>query len=233
MAIPLRSRLLSLAWACVLAILATELGAACSKGPSETVVDQICACADESCVMTLMMGAGAEAVKEIMSGESKELKAARARMQACVVALPGTLGQQVAAKMTAKAAVLTAEEVLKELMTVTESYYANHSKTLPASTEPTPPLGTCCQYADRTCPPTPGWWMTPAWQALGFSVTDAGKYSYKFETSINHQGEKSYTLTAYGDLDCDGIYSELSLFGMEMDGELVSAGDVLKVNALE
>ena len=38
---------------------------------------------------------------------------------------------------------------------------------------------------------------------------------------------------AYGDLDCDGEYSPLSLYAEVVDGEIQTAGDIIKENALE
>lgn len=102
----------------------------------------------------------------------------------------------------------------------------------PASVGPTPPLGTCCATGDK-CIPTADTWQHPTWQALDFAMHGPHYYSYEFKSEINEEGVASYTALAYGDLDCDGVYSTFSLYGEVVDGEPVSASDVIKQNALE
>lgn len=79
---------------------------------------------------------------------------------------------------------------------------------------PTPPLGTCCAADSDTCQPVAAYWSDPAWQALGFSIDDSHHYSYEFR----REGE-GFEVRAYGDLDCDGMYSIFSM-GSGEDAEL-------------
>lgn len=102
----------------------------------------------------------------------------------------------------------------------------------PASVGPTPPLGTCCAMGGK-CIPTAETWQHPTWQALDFAMRDPHYYSYEFKTETGDDGVASYTALAYGDLDCDGVYSTFSLYGQVVDGEPVAASDVIKQNSLE
>ncbi len=101
----------------------------------------------------------------------------------------------------------------------------------PASVGPTPPLGTCCADGGK-CRPAPDAWNHPTWRALDFSISDPHYFSYEFKSS-NDDGVVSYTALAYGDLDCDGVYSTYSLYGQVIGEWVQEAGDVIKVNPLE
>lgn len=134
-------------------------------------------------------------------------------------------------------------QFLKKMSDAARVYYATpeiagtslsaspQTKSFPASVGPTPPLGTCCSMGEK-CMPDAELWQHPTWQALDFAMRDPHYYSYEFKTE-NRNGVVSYTALAYGDLDCDGVYSTFSLYGQVVDGEVQSAGDVIKQNALE
>lgn len=67
-----------------------------------------------------------------------------------------------------------------------------------ASTEFTPPLGTCCAAGAR-CSPHPEWWAHPAWQALGISLDTPHWFSLAYE----RRGEDAVIRLAADPL-CDG-----------------------------
>lgn len=77
------------------------------------------------------------------------------------------------------------------------------------SVGPVPPLGDCCKQGG-TCEPVAANWTAPTWVALQFSVDDPHYYSYKYKVSPDGM---SYTVSAYGDLDCDGVYSTFEMYG--------------------
>tara|TARA_R110002096_G_scaffold350395_1_gene543426 strand:+ start:1948 stop:3369 length:1422 start_codon:yes stop_codon:yes gene_type:complete len=104
-------------------------------------------------------------------------------------------------------------------------------KHFPASVGPTPPLGTCCSMGGK-CIPDADTWEHPTWKALDFAMRDPHYYSYEFKTEVK-DGVTSYTALAYGDLDCDGVYSTFSHYGVVVDGEVQAGADVIKQNALE
>jgi len=64
----------------------------------------------------------------------------------------------------------------------------------------------CCEYPDGKCPVEPSEWEGPTWSALKFQMLDPHYYRYEF-TSEGTGTEAKATVTAYGDLDCDGIES--------------------------
>lgn len=99
-------------------------------------------------------------------------------------------------------------------------------KPLPASVGPTPPLGSCCQQGEK-CQPDPALWQHPSWQALQFAVMDPHYYSYEFVNQAD-----SYAFKAYGDLDCDGMYSTFVMHSSSADLQ-EGQPDLLKQDPLE
>jgi hypothetical protein len=58
----------------------------------------------------------------------------------------------------------------------------------------------------------------PAWKALGFTIDEPSEYQYKYVG-----GDKTFTATAIGDLDCDGISAIWTLEGKVDDsGKVVT-----------
>lgn len=61
-------------------------------------------------------------------------------------------------------------------------------------------------------------------------MTAPHRYSYEYSRGASNQ---SFTAIAHGDLDCAGEYSTFTLYGQVVDGELQTAGDVIKMNPFE
>ncbi|MCP4444476.1 MAG: hypothetical protein GY811_03915 [Myxococcales bacterium] len=106
----------------------------------------------------------------------------------------------------------------------------------PASVGPTPAKSSCCtdptvEGGDK-CVADAKNWQNESWLALDFVIMDPHYYRYEFVSS-NEGGRESYTALAYGDLDCDGMSSTYSLYGEVVDGEVMSAPDIIKIDALE
>jgi hypothetical protein len=80
-----------------------------------------------------------------------------------------------------------------------------------STTGPVPPLGTCCSDGGR-CQPRISYWNEDVWIALQYSVDDPHYYSYEYKVD-NKAKNPNFTVTAYGDLDCDGVYSTFSMYG--------------------
>lgn len=82
----------------------------------------------------------------------------------------------------------------------------------PPSAELTPP-GSPCDYPDDRYPETPSLWSDdPAWAALGFRPKGAGRYRYSSQST--QEGDHiRFTVTARGDLDCDGTWSTFTWSG--------------------
>jgi hypothetical protein len=94
------------------------------------------------------------------------------------------------------------------------------------SAGPTPPLGTCCQQGGR-CQPNAVLWAEDPWKTLKFSMDDPHLYSYEYK--LDPDG-RSFTVMAYGDLDCDGAYSTFSMKGNAEAGGLP---DITSLNETE
>ena len=132
-----------------------------------------------------------------------------------------------------------AEENLRALYRGVEAYYNEEHAAgltvevnrLPAQAAgPTPPLGACCEQGDGKCAPDPSLWLDPTWQALMFEVNQPHYFSYEYAPD---EDGKSFAVSAYGDLDCDGNYSTYRMFGTIKDDMLMGSGAVSKIDALE
>jgi type IV pilus assembly protein PilA len=78
----------------------------------------------------------------------------------------------------------------------------------PASQAATPAIGSCCGQKGDKCDPalTVASWQTPTWASLNFSVDDPFYYAYKYDSSgVN--ATSVFSAWAFGDLDCDTVYS--------------------------
>lgn len=105
----------------------------------------------------------------------------------------------------------------------------------PAQKASTPNAGCCAAVGSGTekCDPTDAaadWTTDPTWLALSFQMKDPHYFAYSF---IGGSTTTNYIAAAQGDLDCDSIMSDYSLYGQVINGEVQSAGDVLKANPLE
>lgn len=75
-------------------------------------------------------------------------------------------------------------------------------------------------------------WEQSTWQALMFRPTDYHYYSYQFDSS-GVGPSASFTVYAFGDLDCDGVLSTFSMIG-QVDPQLhVQISDRAARNNLE
>jgi len=64
----------------------------------------------------------------------------------------------------------------------------------------------CCEYPDNRCPSDPAKWDGSPWKELKFSLDEQRYYRYEFK-SQGTGSEAKAELSAYGDLDCDGVES--------------------------
>ena len=87
---------------------------------------------------------------------------------------------------------------------------------LPPAAPVTPPKGSCCKQDKGQCPPDPKLWEGEGWSAVNFQPMEPIRYSYALEVD----GDK-FTVHAYGDLDCDGTFSDYALSGHVEDGSVV------------
>lgn len=90
----------------------------------------------------------------------------------------------------------------------------------------------CCAAGGTIlkCNPADGDWTDPTWMALDFKMIDPHYYAYSFRgggTSGN------FTAMATGNLDCDNVTSQYSLYAEVVDGEVQGAANVIKLRATE
>jgi len=95
----------------------------------------------------------------------------------------------------------------------------------------TPDSGCCAAGGSNAkCSPADGDWAQASWEALDFRMVDPHYYAYAYEGGGT---TSNFTAKATGDLDCDGTTSLFTLYAEVVDGEVQSAGDVIKQRALE
>ncbi|MEZ4265243.1 MAG: prepilin-type N-terminal cleavage/methylation domain-containing protein [Myxococcota bacterium] len=91
----------------------------------------------------------------------------------------------------------------------------------PANQGVTPVEGTCCSTGggagpdangDDRCDADPDLWSTDVWSGLSFQISDEHYFVYSFDSS-GTLGDATFTATANGDLDCDGISSTFQRMG--------------------
>jgi type IV pilus assembly protein PilA len=99
--------------------------------------------------------------------------------------------------------------------------------TAPAS-NPTPALGSCCGQKGDKCVPAPTLFNDNTWAALNFSVDDPFYFSYQYVSSGSETGA-TFAASAFGDLDCDGIYSTYQRSAKVLSDRSVSGGAGLYV----
>ncbi|MBR58321.1 MAG: hypothetical protein CMH54_09905 [Myxococcales bacterium] len=79
----------------------------------------------------------------------------------------------------------------------------------------------CCGIADADgdgrCDSNPNVWADHAWPVLSFQMTDQHYYAYAVESS-GTLGDAKITISAYGDLDCDGVWSTFQKIGFADEG---------------
>jgi hypothetical protein len=69
------------------------------------------------------------------------------------------------------------------------------------------PQQECCAAGGK-CPADPAAWRDPVWQALEFSIPEAGLYRYSYESDGT-----TFTARAVGDTDCDTTMATFTLTG--------------------
>lgn len=122
---------------------------------------------------------------------------------------------------------------VRKLFDSSVSYFeAEHATTtgsplahqFPTSVTPAvPAVGSCCGNPGDKCPPTPTLWNADSWSALNFSVDDPFYYSYQYNSAGADTGA-NFQAWAFGDLDCDKIYSTYQRSGSVLTDRSVSGG---------
>jgi prepilin-type N-terminal cleavage/methylation domain-containing protein len=94
------------------------------------------------------------------------------------------------------------------------------------------PVNRCCGMPGGKCKHPPDLWQFPTWQALNFSVDDPFYFQYRYASS-GTESTSQFTAGAYGDLDCNNVYSTYertgmvdSVFNVQGGGGLYIANDI-------
>jgi hypothetical protein len=106
-----------------------------------------------------------------------------------------------------------AELSLRQLSKAIRAYYVEQAQLPPDDAGPTPPVGACCKARGGKCEPDPTLW-TGTWADLRFEMDEPSRYSYWYERKAPDHA----VVHAIGDLDCDGITSDLSIDVTVVDG---------------
>jgi len=89
-----------------------------------------------------------------------------------------------------------------------------------------PALHSCCGQTGDKCAPAPTNFTADTWSALNFSVDDPFYFSYQYN-SAGTETIANFQAYAFGDLDCDSIYSTYERSGSVMTDRSVSGGSGL------
>lgn len=74
------------------------------------------------------------------------------------------------------------------------------------------PTGSPCADGNTYPAAGPETWSDPTWSALSFAQVDKHRFQYCFESS-GTGADATFTVTAHGDLDCDGVLSTFKRTG--------------------
>ena len=100
----------------------------------------------------------------------------------------------------------------------------------PASAPLTPSEIPCGVAAE---PLPEDWAASPSWATLNFEVREPHRYSYQFDSEGTGVGA-TFTASAFGDVDCDGIYSTFIRVGeVTSENEVRGHYDLLDTNPTE
>jgi len=99
-------------------------------------------------------------------------------------------------------------------------------KQFPANVGPSPTANSCCGQAGDKCKPVTTNFDKPEWAALNFSVDDPFYYWYQY-VSAGIETAANFQAYAYGNLDCDAIYSTFQRSGTVLADRSVSGGSGL------
>jgi type IV pilus assembly protein PilA len=102
------------------------------------------------------------------------------------------------------------------------------AKQFPTSAGPAPAANACCGQPGGKCAPNNSLWAAATWTSLNFSVDDPFYYWYQY-TSSGTDTTSKFTADAYGNLNCDPVYSTYERLGSVDSAFNVTGGSGLYV----
>jgi hypothetical protein len=114
----------------------------------------------------------------------------------------------------AREAALTGRSYVRRLVNAAERWARREDRAervvvFPPDSPLTPPreeLRTACDAGDGVLQPSAARWDTSPWRELDFLLYEPHRHAYSFEAEGSGMNAQ-FTVTAVGDLDCDGVYS--------------------------
>ena len=91
----------------------------------------------------------------------------------------------------------------------------------------------CC-VSGETCKADGSLWEQATWTSLGFAIDSSHRFMYEYSSNGKSGVDARFTASAYGDLDCDGVFSTFERFGYggapSSDGDcsMESVGPIFK-----
>jgi len=113
-----------------------------------------------------------------------------------------------------KAKAVEAELALRRIGQAAIMHYEEHGRFPEAAAGPTP-AAPCCLGPGQKCAPAIETWAIEPWRTLGFTMLEPHRFQYTFTPSADG---RSFTATAIGDLDCDGVATTLTITGAGSGG---------------
>ncbi|HKA88165.1 MAG TPA: type II secretion system protein [Haliangiales bacterium] len=99
--------------------------------------------------------------------------------------------------------------------------------------EVAPAANSCCGQAGDKCAPNPAAFTAAVWSSLKFSVDDPHYYWYRYQ-GAGTANASVFTATAFGNLDCDTVYSTFELVGsVQADGTVTGQAGMYQNQDLE
>ncbi len=117
---------------------------------------------------------------------------------------------------------------LQQMVSGAMSYHAEHGKLPPTAART--PIRPACRFGDSQAHfMTAGDWAAPGWQGLKFQIEGKSWFQYEFISN-----ETGFTARAFGDLDCNGLFSTFERAGqIQATGGLDMPSGMFIQNELE
>jgi prepilin-type N-terminal cleavage/methylation domain-containing protein len=149
-------------------------------------------------------------------------------------------------KYTLKAKTAEAVQNVKKIYEGARTYFVEEAndrgstvpiaKQFPASglaATTSPVIDSCCTQPSYKCAPDPALWTDPTWQALKFAMVDPHYYWYSY-TASGLDFASRFSADAYGNLDCDALFSTFEVVGaVSADGVVTGQAGFFIDNQLE
>jgi type IV pilus assembly protein PilA len=145
-------------------------------------------------------------------------------------------------KYIRKSKTVEATEGLDKLKTGAKQYFqADHYNTangnqlpkqFPASVGVTPTVTCCTGATSPKCAVNPLAWNVNGWRELHFQLSDPHYFRFAWTSSATNKSSV-FTSDAFGDLDCDGVFSTYRMLGsIDVEYGVLTKGPMI-INEIE